>query len=498
MKRTSLHNPTKMPGWLPTLGIGLLLMLTTLQSAAIQIAFPLSTRKFSGGERFYATIYGSGDTKRIRYTITLNLKNGSKTVFSNEKNAQGYPYYGISTDLIDIGCDVSSIVVWAQEYNVHIHPFRIDRGYEASITGTWNIEPLYPPSNLKTEEIAACSSAPYTAVRLNSQNGLPNNYTQQWYHTKLNAILEFSPIFTSKSASEKFTPSTLETQTVYVRAVITRNGCKAVSEITEVNYTRLKGGTSPGALNFPDTICYGDALELTNEFLTANPNRPEFTKRWEFVGNHHITNDNGKQNIFFDGLGNKSISLFLNNATPKVSGCEFKTVKPIYVKDCFADAICCPSTFAPQLGNYFFQGWIGFDGAPPQDEIPSYQLQVNYQNQVVKTFTFTPDLSKGIDGWYPVTGTFNISERALALKVNMVNASNSPAYFDDVRIQPFNSSLKGYVFDNQTKRMTAELDENNYATFYEYDEEGNLIRIKKETERGVMTIQESNQNRVKK
>jgi hypothetical protein len=40
----------------------------------------------------------------------------------------------------------------------------------------------------------------------------------------------------------------------------------------------------------------------------------------------------------------------------------------------------------------------------------------------------------------------------------------------------------------------AELDERNYATFYEYDEEGKLIRVKKETEKGVMTIQENRDN----
>jgi len=37
----------------------------------------------------------------------------------------------------------------------------------------------------------------------------------------------------------------------------------------------------------------------------------------------------------------------------------------------------------------------------------------------------------------------------------------------------------------------AELDENNFATFYEYDDEGGLVRMKKETERGIMTIKEN-------
>lgn len=49
--------------------------------------------------------------------------------------------------------------------------------------------------------------------------------------------------------------------------------------------------------------------------------------------------------------------------------------------------------------------------------------------------------------------------------------------------------MKGYVYNKQQK-LVAELDENNYATFYEYDEEGNLIRVKKETERGIITVKE--------
>jgi hypothetical protein len=40
-------------------------------------------------------------------------------------------------------------------------------------------------------------------------------------------------------------------------------------------------------------------------------------------------------------------------------------------------------------------------------------------------------------------------------------------------------------------RLMAELDENNYSTFYEYDDDGTLIRVKKETERGIMTLKET-------
>ena len=42
--------------------------------------------------------------------------------------------------------------------------------------------------------------------------------------------------------------------------------------------------------------------------------------------------------------------------------------------------------------------------------------------------------------------------------------------------------------------MRATLDDNNYATFYDYDDEGKLIRQRQETERGIMTIEEAEYN----
>jgi hypothetical protein len=51
--------------------------------------------------------------------------------------------------------------------------------------------------------------------------------------------------------------------------------------------------------------------------------------------------------------------------------------------------------------------------------------------------------------------------------------------------------MKSYVYDPVNLRLVAELDENNYAVFYEYDEEGTLIRNKVETKEGIKTIKET-------
>ena len=51
--------------------------------------------------------------------------------------------------------------------------------------------------------------------------------------------------------------------------------------------------------------------------------------------------------------------------------------------------------------------------------------------------------------------------------------------------------MQSFVYDRQNYKPQATLDANNYATFYYYDQQGNLFLVKKETERGIMTIQES-------
>jgi hypothetical protein len=105
--------------------------------------------------------------------------------------------------------------------------------------------------------------------------------------------------------------------------------------------------------------------------------------------------------------------------------------------------------------------------------------------------------SKIINGWQKVDLVFNIAlDESGIIEVAFVAGAND-AYFDDIRIQPVNSSMKTYVYDEKNYRLMAELDDNNFATFYEYDEEGALTRIKKETERGIVTIQESRNSKFK-
>src|SRR5262249_6146544 len=97
-----------------------------------------------------------------------------------------------------------------------------------------------------------------------------------------------------------------------------------------------------------------------------------------------------------------------------------------------------------------------------------------------------------IEGWQRYEGVFTIPAGASNMSVNLESTDDSTTvFFDDLRIHLFNANMKSFVYNPTNLRLMAEQDENNYSTFYEYDDDGTLIRVKKETERGIQTIKET-------
>jgi len=99
---------------------------------------------------------------------------------------------------------------------------------------------------------------------------------------------------------------------------------------------------------------------------------------------------------------------------------------------------------------------------------------------------------KIIEGWQQLEGDFTTPANTTKITFTMENKAltASFAYFDDMRLHPFDANMNSFVYDYRNFKILAELDENNYATFYVYDEAGNLIMKKKETARGIMTLTE--------
>lgn len=148
--------------------------------------------------------------------------------------------------------------------------------------------------------------------------------------------------------------------------------------------------------------------------------------------------------------------------------------------------------FEPDSGFYIFTAWV------KKPYTASAQVEIRINNCLsgtgtAKTFTPTGPI---IEGWQRIFDTLYVASNSpcsgsrRSYEIKLIS-SGGTVYFDDIRIHPFDANIKTYVYDDRRNRLSALLDENNYASFYEYDDAGNLIRVKKETERGIMTISEA-------
>jgi hypothetical protein len=173
---------------------------------------------------------------------------------------------------------------------------------------------------------------------------------------------------------------------------------------------------------------------------------------------------------------------------------------------------CLPSTFLVPNKAYVFSIWVkqdasGSDPFEPWDQTytePTVSLAFNAGATIIGPYDPSDaDPALGvyagpiIEGWQLMEITFMTPSTITDMNVEL-SAPDGPCFFDDIRLFPKDGSMKSYVYDPQNLRFVAELDERHFATLYEYDEEGRLMRIKKETERGIMTIQESKTSTVKR
>lgn len=158
--------------------------------------------------------------------------------------------------------------------------------------------------------------------------------------------------------------------------------------------------------------------------------------------------------------------------------------------------------------KYLVSAWVKEeDITKPQQQYKKYEngfVSVSFVDftalPIGQPYEFYPT-GEIIDGWQRIVGEFTVPGNVDDMKLELVNKNtddNKVVYFDDVRVYPSKGNMKSFVYDQKTQRLMSELDENNYSTFYEYDLEGGLVRIKKETEKGVFTIQETRSGNTKK
>jgi hypothetical protein len=133
--------------------------------------------------------------------------------------------------------------------------------------------------------------------------------------------------------------------------------------------------------------------------------------------------------------------------------------------------------------KYVLSFWVK-DGSP-RDATTTVQATINNGSPLLNSLLKWPV----VEGWKRVETQFTLPTSATNFSLKL--QSSGVVYFDDIRLHPVEGQMKSFAYDPSSQRLMGEMDENNFATFYEYDDEGILIRVKKETERGIMTIKET-------
>ncbi len=279
-----------------------------------------------------------------------------------------------------------------------------------------------------------------------------------------------------------------------VRIVFTVSGCSASGHY---GYAYLDASCFNAAIT-PNTSCLGEPTPLkyaaTGLYTIEN-------YAWDFGDGSPISNEASPVHSY-QTAGVKTISFNLTTSKGGTCG-TISYTKTIDVQPCLPPYECaeCVPSFSPLPNQeYLLSAWVKEDYTNKYPDTYLHSgIQITFKTASKDSILpLMRPVGPIIDGWQRIEASFTVPVNAKNIQIELVNdGAAGDVFFDDIRIHPFRSNMKSFVYNPSTQKLTAELDENNYSTQYEYDDEGILIRVKKETERGVMTIKETRNNQSK-
>ena len=281
--------------------------------------------------------------------------------------------------------------------------------------------------------------------------------------------------------------------------------------------------TNSGDVAFKVTPFLRKSLQfLLNYSNTVFPDRLteiDYLSGKSFFENDYVGLDN------FGLLGNSQNPNFISNGLTNITMDGMSCGDPIYLKNCDE----CEGFQPSPNKEYILSAWVKEEINQQVSTYENARIKLVFKDEgkrvipMLKTtlnintndFESQDDLSSSslstlklpcvatgdiIDGWQRIFKKFTVPLATVYFDIELTSKKDStnPVYFDDIRVHPADGTMKSFVYDSETFKLMAEMDENNFSTFYEYDNEGGLIRIKKETERGIKTIQETRSGNILK
>ncbi|MDH4471106.1 MAG: hypothetical protein QE487_00780 [Fluviicola sp.] len=155
----------------------------------------------------------------------------------------------------------------------------------------------------------------------------------------------------------------------------------------------------------------------------------------------------------------------------------------------------CIQPFEPTPGKYVVGAWLTVSN-PTVDAEGIIVINIGGTSPSTTYLTATGPV---IDGWQRLEGTFTIPPTgATSLVVQLITQDGAEVNFDDIRIHPLLAGMTTTVYDPKTLLPLASHDGYNFTTFYNYDENLNLVRVRVETIDGIKTVSESEMGGFKK